>query len=205
MPCDFYQKRLFDQRWFTLTDNSLHVKYKRFFRTHEYELKFEDLGTRVIQSHNDVRGLLTASILLIIISITLFADKLSGGDVETGAELFYLLPGIASGIAYFVTYKKSYYLVKSNNTNAVEFLYNNPSKQELGDFVNHVRDRRKEHLTKLYGELNANLSYEHQYKNLTWLLENDVLSKAEYDAKIHLLNRSVPITTTIKGFEFGVN
>jgi hypothetical protein len=185
MQCDFYQKRLFDQRWFNLTDNGL--------------------GTRVIQSHNDVRGFLTASVILTFISIFLFADRLSGGDVETGAELFYLLPGIAFAIAYFVTYKRSYYLVKSNNTNAVEFLYNRPSKQQLGDFVNHVRFKRKEHLMELYGKLNLNLSYELQYNNLTWLLENDVLTKAEYDEKVLLLNKSMPITTPIKGFEFGIN
>jgi hypothetical protein len=58
---------------------------------------------------------------------------------------------------------------------------------------------------ELYGQLNLNLSYELQYNNLTWLLENDVLTKAEYDEKVLLLNKSMPITTPIKGFEFGIN
>src|ERR1700694_101060 len=135
MQNDFYQQKSFEQRWFAFTNDGLCVRYKKFFKVHEYELKYEDIGTRLIQSSEGIRRWLIFSLIFLVISVTLFIDRIYGGEVEKGAELFYMIPAIACGVVYALTYKRSCYLVKPNNKNPIEFLYNRPSKSKLEDFI----------------------------------------------------------------------
>jgi hypothetical protein len=195
---DFYQQKLFEKRWYSFTDEGLHIKYKKVLKTHEYELKYEDIGTRIIQSKTGVRQWLIATIIFTIISLTLLIDRATGGDVERGAELIYIFLALMCGAGYYFTYKKSCFL-------AIELLINNPSKHQFEDFLTEIKSRRRDSLLERYGQLNKNLSYEYQHSNLTWLLDNEVLSKQEFNERLTQLNNLQPSATTVTGFTFGKN
>jgi hypothetical protein len=205
MEYEFSQHKLFEKRWFKLTDNGLRVRYRNIMKTHEFELKYEDIGTKIVDHAGGIRAWLVPGLILCVVAGVLYLDRINGGDVENGAELFYLLFALVCFIIYIITFKKVRYLSQSNNVNAIEFLSNKPTKKDLGDFIEKLLLRRKASLMERYGQLNKNLSYELQYNNLKWLLDNDALSKDEYDGKMVSLDELFPSTTVIKGFTFGTN
>jgi|GEM_PF-2059396 hypothetical protein len=200
MPGELSQHKIFEKRFFKFTEIGLFVHSKTFFKTHEYELKYEDIGTKLIYIKKGLKAWLIPTCILIFLSLILLIDRLNGGDVEKGAEIFYLIPGLGCLIGYLLTYEKSCYLVKPNNKNAIKFLIDKPSKEQLSDFLKELDKNRKHYLLAKYGDLNRNLTYEHQYNNLTWLRDNDVLSSDEFQEKKAKLDEYLPITTVVSGF-----
>ncbi len=200
MQFDFYQKRGFEKRGFKFTDKGLFVHYSKFFKTHEYELNYEAIGNRLIFSKKGIKAWLIAAILLLFASFVLLLDRLNGGEVEKGAEIFYLLPGIAFLTTYFLTYEKACYLVKSNNTNAIQFLIEAPSKKELEDFLTFLESKRKWYLLDMYGQINKNISYEKQHDNFMWLHDTGVITFDELGKKKVELDLVLQSNTVVSGF-----
>lgn len=196
----------FNQRIFELSDTGLHAQKKGLFHDTEYSVDFDDIGIRVLKEKLGRNGWLVGSIIALLLSMILFAQRTIGGDVGSGAEVFYLMIGLVCGLVFILTYKRKFYLVKSGNTNAIEFIEDKPSKKELDDFIDRLKIRRKQALEAKYGEINLMLSYEQNYHNLMWLLNNDVIAKDEFDKRISVLNSQFnsPIGRQI-GFNLGEN
>lgn len=205
MQYDFSQYKLFEKRSFKFTDDGLRVRYRNIMKTHEYELKYEDIGTKVVDFTGGVRAWLVPTLILSVVAGILYIDRINGGDVEKGAELFYLSFALVCLTLYILTFKKARFLSKSNNANAIEFLSKNPTEEDLGNFINQILLRRNSFLLGRYGQLNKNISYESQYDNLKWLLDNGVLNQNDYNEKIVELEELFPSTTVVKGFKFGMN
>lgn len=205
MHYDFSQHKLFEKRWFKFTKDGLRVGYRNIMKKHEYELKYEDIGTTVVDFTGGVRAWLVPTLILSVVAAILYIDRINGGDVENGAELFYLSFALVCLILYVMTFKKARYLSKSSNANAIEFISKKPTEKELENFINQILSRRKSFLKGRYGQLNKNISYESQYNNLKWLLDNDVLDQNDYNEKMAKLDELFPSTTVVKGFTFGTN
>lgn len=101
---------------------------------------------------------------------------------------------------YFITYKRARYITNPGNSNPIELFSNKPDVAAVDNFIEEILSRRKIFLLQRFGQLNKNLSYEPQYYNLSWLLDNYVINKEEYDQKLQELNAMYPATPTIKGF-----
>jgi hypothetical protein len=205
MKYDFSQNKLFEKRWFKFTDDGLRVRYRNMMKTHEYELKYEEIGTKVVDFRGGVRAWLVTTLILSVLAVIIYISRINGGDVGNGAELFYISFALVCLICYICTFKKACYLSKSNNVNAIEFLSKRPTEKDLENFINQILSRRKSFLMVRYGQLNKNISYESQYNNLNWLLDNDVLDQNAYNEKMGELDELFPSTTVIKGFTFGTN
>ncbi|WP_216848960.1 hypothetical protein [Pedobacter sp. L105] len=205
MHYDFSQHKLFEKRWFKFTDDGLRVRYRSIMKTNEYEIKYEDIGNKIVDFSGGVRAWFIPTLILSIVSGILYIDRINGGDVENGAEFFYLSFALVCLILYIMTFKKARYLSKSNNANAIEFLRKKATEKDLENFINQILSRRKSFLIERYGQLNRNISYESQYNNLKWLLDNNVLDQKSYEEKLADLEELFPATTVIKGFTFGTN
>ncbi|HCL06693.1 MAG TPA: hypothetical protein DHW64_12360 [Chitinophagaceae bacterium] len=196
-----HQKGFFlKQSWFEITDIGLVIKTKTLTSNDEFFMNFEDIGTKIIRSNGGKKGWLIATVVFVILSIGMYVMEQSGGNAEKNAYLFYLIIAIICIVVYLMTYKRSFFLVTNDNSNAIEFLVDKPSKKEIGDFIQILKNRRKEYLSSKYGQLTKLISYEQQYNTLNWLNRSDVFSKEEYEAKLAELNGLFSGSNSIIGF-----
>ncbi len=198
--------RFFNSKTFELTDTGLRGQHKGLFSSNEYFVDYDDIGIRILKEKAGRNGWLAASTIALLLAIFLFARRIFGGDVGNGAEFFYLLLSGVCGLVFIVTYKRKFYLVKSGNINAIEFFDDNPSKKELEDFIEKIKERRNQALENKYGQINPMLSYEQNHQNQMWLLNNDVIHKDEFDKRTEELDStySSPVRNKI-GFNLGEN
>ena len=205
MENTFFQRdRHFNRKWFTLTEQGMQVKQKSLFSSGEYFVDYENIGSKIIKTKAGKKGWLIATASLLSLSLLLFILRMAGEDIGRGAELFYLLIGIICFLVYFISFKSTFYLAQSGNTNAIEFLANRPTKEKLELFIEQLKSKQKEVLLEKYGNLNRNLSYETQYQNLTWLRDNNVLNKAEFGDKLTQLDKLYSSKNRL-GFEISEN
>ncbi|MBD1395208.1 hypothetical protein [Mucilaginibacter glaciei] len=202
---EFNQQRLFYSRKFRLTKDGFRVRSKTLFKQHEYELNYEEVGSKIITTKDGKNGWLISSSILILLAAILLIVRLSGGDVEKGAEVLYGSFGVVCGIMYAFTFKNSIYLVKSNNQNAIEFLNNNPSKEKLEKFISIIKSKRKDYLINRYGTIRKSIGYEQQCNELSWLYDNNVIDELEYKDKIRELESIVLNPVKVVGFTSGSN
>lgn len=205
MQCDFYQRNLLEKKWFTFTDAGLRIKHQKLLKTHDYELKYEEIGTKKAFLKGGSTPWLIATIILTAVSLIVYLYRISGGDVEPGAEFLYLSFALLTAVLYLMTFKNARFLAKINNVGLIEFLNNKPSVKEVDLFIDEIISRRREFLLQRYGQLNRNLSYEPQHNHLTWLLNNDVFTEEEYHAHVAELDSLFPSITILEGFAFGKN
>lgn len=199
MSYDFSQRRLFDKKNFRFTNDGLCIRSSNAGKVHEYEIKYENIGTKIIFWKNGLTIYLLIAAFLIGIC-TLFYFDTSGPGMEPGMKLFISVL-IAICIAlYFITYKKARYLTDANNSNPIELFTDKPDTEAVDHFIKEILSRRKAYLLERFGQLNKNISYEPQYNNLNWLLYIDAISKAEYDQMLMELNALYPSTPVVKGF-----
>lgn len=188
--------KFFNSKTFELTDTGLRGQQRGLFSYDEFFLNYDDMGIRVLKEKGGRRGWLGASTIALMIAIFLFVSRLFGEDVGRNAEFFYLAASGICGLIFILTYKRKFYLVKSGNTNAIEFFDENPTKKEFDEFIEHLKKRRNKALEEKYGQINPLLSYEQNHQNQMWLLNNDVIHKEEFDKRIEDLNSKFSSTAT---------
>ncbi|GAA0545634.1 hypothetical protein [Chitinophaga japonensis] len=179
---------LFNKKWFDITSDGLSVRSKHLLDSSEYYVRFEDVGVKIIKSKSGNIAWLIAGFFLTGIAALLFVEELEGGEVEDNAYLFYLVAAVLCALTYLFTFKRVCYLAKNDNSNAIAFLIDKPSKSELLHFIEHIKEKRKSYLVEKYGHLTTMLPYEQQYQNLLWLNNVDALTHEEYKAKVDELN-----------------
>jgi len=176
------------------------------FDSTEYFVDFDDIGARILKKRSGMFGWLLGAGICILLALFLFVLRVSGGKVGNDAEVFYLGIALICAVIFMITYKKSFYLVKPGNTNAIEFISNKPSKLEVDAFIENIRTRRNKILDEKYGQVNTMLPYEQNHQNLLWLHNNDVIPKEEFDRRIGELNSKFNYSTDRKiGFNLGEN
>lgn len=109
-------------------------------------------------------------------------------------------------IIFLITYKRNFYLVKYGNVDAVEFLQNNPSKDEVYSFIEILKATRNKFLLNKYGNLNYGFTYEQNYRNIVWLANNEVIDNSEFNSLKNQLDEETQRQKQQKiGFKFGQN
>jgi hypothetical protein len=196
----FQKDLLFNRRWFKIDDEGLSVTSKSLTSSSEVFVKFEDIGVKIIKSKGGKKGWLIATIIFLLLSAGMFFFEKSGGDTDKNAFMVYLILAIISGIIFLLTFKSSFYLADNNNQNAIRFLIDKPSKEELSDFINSLKLERKKVLIAKYGQITNLLSYEQQLNSLNWLSSAQALSKEEYESKVAQLNSLFRKSNPIIGF-----
>jgi hypothetical protein len=181
-------EKFVNKRIYELTDNGMKRQVKRLFDSSEYFTDYEDIGVRLLKSKSGYTALLVVAMIGLCLSGLLLLIRAVGGSVEKGGELVYLVIGAVSGLVYWLTYTKSFYLVQPGNQNPIEFISDKPNKNELEKFIEALKEKRKKVLDDKYGQMNKMLPYEQNHQNLIWLFNNDVISKEEFDIRLADLN-----------------
>lgn len=120
---------------FLITEKGLQVKHKSLLRSGEYLLAYENVGTRIYKDNKGIYGLLFSSTLLGLVSVLLYLLRHTGEGVDSSVYLFYFGISLILFILFLLTYKRTFYLVKYGNVEAIEFLQNKPSKAEVNAFI----------------------------------------------------------------------
>jgi len=178
------KKKFFYKTVFELTETGLHVQQRKQLNSVEYFVDYEDIGVRILKSKTGINGWLIAAIASLVLAFGTARIRESGAHVEYAAELFYLAISAICGVIYWLTYKETFYLVQRGNSSAVEFVYDNPTKEELEEFIQSLKSKRKKVLDEKYGQINLLLPYEQNHQNLMWLFNNDVVTKSEFDERL---------------------
>lgn len=179
----------FNRKWFEIGADGLSVRYKNLLGGSEYYVKFEQLGVKTIKTKSGNIAWLIAGFFALGIGVLLLVDELGKEKPEYDSSLFYLVAGALCFFTYLFTFKRIFHLTRVDNTNAIAFLIDKPSKKELQDFIQQLKDKRKDYLLAKYGLLTSMLPYEQQHQNLLWLNNIEALSHEEYTGKIEELNR----------------
>jgi len=180
---------LLNRKWFEIGSDGLSVRYKSLLGNGEYYVKFEQLGVKTIKSKSGNMAWLIIAFFAVGVAILLFVDELGKVKPEYSNPLFYLVAGLLCLLTYLFTYKRVFHLTRADNTNAITFLIDKPSKVVLQNFIQQIKDKRKDYLVGKYGLLTSMLPYEQQHQNLLWLNNIDALTHEGYSEKIAELNR----------------
>jgi hypothetical protein len=201
MKKTLHQKGYFlNENYFEITEEGLSVKTRKMSSASEYFVTFDDMGTKVIKSNKGKKGWLIASMVFLILSIGLLFLAKSGGNADKDAYVVYLIFSVICIAIYLVTFKRSFYVANNDNTNAISFLVDKPSQQELNEFIATLKSERKRNLYSKYTHITKLLSYEQQYDTLNWLNKNEVLSTEEYNLKLAELNSLFSVSNPVIGF-----
>lgn len=199
MQYDFSQQKLFEKRRFRFKDDGLFIHSSTMGKTHEYEVKYENIGTKIITWKNGLSIYLLVAAFLTVVSVILHFDT-SPPPVDLSMQIFIAVIVVVCVTLYFITYKKARYITNANNTHPIEIFSTIPNTEAVDNFIQEILSRRRAFLLERFGKLNRNLSYEPQYYNLIWLLDNAVIDQKEYDQKLAELNQMYPSTPVVKGF-----
>lgn len=185
MSTVFVQKDFpFKTNIFELTDTGLKGQRKTLFGSTEFFVDYNNLGVRVLKTRSGSRKwLIGAGVFFTFFIAALF--------IETRAKSalgFHLIACLICLLIYLLTYKRNYFLVQPDNTNAVAFFYDKPTQLDLDNFITVIKERRNKTLCSQYGVINPMLPYQQNHSSLNWLLNNDALSREEYEQKIVELN-----------------
>ncbi|SMD08670.1 hypothetical protein [Pedobacter nyackensis] len=200
MQYDFSQHTLLEKKQFRFIEDGLSIRQSSIGKIHEYELKYENVGTKITHWKNGQKIFLVVAAFLTFVSFVLYFDRQNGGQVDPFMQLFILILISLLVFLYFFTFKTACYLTSAGNPNPIEFFSNKPDKETVDKFIDEILSRRRQFLLQRHGQLNKNLSYEPQYYNLIWLLDNNVINQVEYEKKLKELNTLFTSTPTIKGF-----
>jgi hypothetical protein len=204
MQYDFSQQTLLEKKQFRFLEDGISIRLSNAGKTHEYALKYENIGAKITYWRNGTNIFLFVAAFFTIVSIAFYFDT-SDEKVDPIMQLFILLLIPIFISLYFITFKTACYLTSAGNPNPIEIFSNKPNTTAVDTFINELLSRRRDFLLQRHGQLNKNLGYEPQYHTLTWLLDNDVINRKEYDQKLMELDALYSSNRTIKGFSIENN
>jgi hypothetical protein len=191
----------FNKKTFEITNTGLSVREKTIISKRDYFVEFDNIGSKELRTKSGKAYWLIISFFAFMISLVLFVDQRHGGNVEDDAYLFYLVISLACIIIYFFTYKQSFFLLKPDNTYSIEFFNNKPNKIEFENFINELIERRNKILTEKYGQIILQVTYDQNYNNQIWLLNNNVITQDEFKKIVTELDKLYKKTERIIGFK----
>ena len=153
----------------------------------EFHTPFEKITVNRSYLVQDNKTALVAGVLLLLISIIVFLASFSDKSIQAATALLWLAFSCIGFVAYFKTKERKLFLITSENA-TIEFYNDKPTKEMVNIFINELIKQRNIYLNSKYGQPSKRLEYTPQLDNFNWLLNTKVISKAEYDQKMAVLN-----------------
>jgi hypothetical protein len=178
-----------DRFTYTINEDGIRLLKKGIVASSDTFVDFEDIGSKIIAEKSRKLLWLLIAIIFFILAITVFVKRLQGGPVGHGAEIFHISLSLLFFSIYFITKKNLLFLVKSDNTNGIEFIYTNKYKQQVDDFIKLLLQKRDTYLLETYSSIDDMLPYQQQYNNLVWLYELKIINKELLQSKIAALDK----------------
>ena len=175
---ELHQKILGQKRSFFLLPNKLKVYIKDSNGKQENYFSYESLNRKV-------QIVCQKNPQLLFLSLATFAFSgcllLQSSIIEKGIyyAVFPLIVAISSAILY--QYKQqNYIIIQTSVGQKIVFILNKPSRQALETFLVQLWSYRKQYLRDKYFYINYNCDLDRQTLRLHWLLEQNIITKAEY-------------------------
>lgn len=174
---------------YIIEETGIRLIKRRIATSSDTFVEFEDIGSKIIKEKSRKLVWLFISILFLIIAITVFVNRLTGGNVGRGAEVFHLTVSSIFFVIFLLTKKNILFLAQADNTNAIEFIGTKKYKNQVDEFIKELLQQRDKFLIEKYSTLDEFLPYNQQYNNLVWLYNLKLLTKPQLQAKITELDK----------------
>ncbi|HTJ49192.1 MAG TPA: DUF4253 domain-containing protein [Cyclobacteriaceae bacterium] len=145
----------FNRFKYTVEESGVRVINKRLFSAAERFVPFEDIGSEIFKEKERKLIWLFISILFLIISLLVFIDRLNGGKVDDGAEIFWLSVSAVFFIIYSFRRKNGLFLFKDDMESGIEFIGTKLYEKRLNQFIKQLLQRRDAYLSNKYSVLDG--------------------------------------------------
>lgn len=176
---ELHQKTLLEKRSFFLLSNKLKLQLKDGQGEQENYISYENLkGEARISSRKNAK-LLFLAMATLTFAVCVFLQSL----ILNQAFVSILLPitlAFLSGILYQHR-QQDYIILETNDRRKVIFLRDKPNRKALEIFLARLWLYRKQYLRDKYFYINYDRDFKQQTKRLRWLLEENVITKSEFN------------------------
>ncbi|PSB07441.1 hypothetical protein C7B62_19870 [Pleurocapsa sp. CCALA 161] len=175
---ELHQKTLLEKRSFYLLSNKLKLYLKSGEGEYENYISYESLtGETKICCQQNLK-LLFVAIALLTFSACILLQSL----IINQGFIYSIVPLIIAFIAIILyqNRQQNYLILATSDRQKVIFLRDKPNRQALDQFLAQLWIYRKKYLREKYFYINYNHDLKQQTERLRWLLEQNVISKAEY-------------------------
>lgn len=175
---ELHQKSCWRKKSFFLLPNKLKVYLKDINGEQESYFSYESLnGKAQIVCHKNSQLLFIAQAMFAFSGCLLLQSLI----IEKGIyyAVFPLIAAILSIILY--QYKQqNYIIIKTSVDRRIVFILDKPNRQALETFLVQLWSHRKQYLREKYFYINYGYDLDRQTLRLRWLLEQNIITKAEY-------------------------
>ncbi len=175
---ELHQKTLLEKRSFYLLSNKLKLYLKSGEGEYENYIGYESLtGEAKICCQQNLK-LLFIAIALLTFSACILLQSL----IINQGFIYSIIPLIIAFLAIILYQyrQQNYIILATSDRQKVIFLRDKPNRQALDQFLAQLWIYRKRYLREKYFYINYNHDLKQQTERLRWLLEQNVISKAEY-------------------------
>ena len=167
-----------------LDGSILHIKTKSMGEIKEWSVDVEYIGEERFYKTYSRLGPRIIGVLFFIVSIISIVGFLMEKDWSNGDNIGALILGIflfgGLGLLAFLTpLRNELYLV--GGSAQVMFFLNNPSKEEMENFISEIIRRSRTALLEKYTKIDPDLPEEIQINNFYWLKQRGLISEEEYE------------------------
>ena len=175
---ELHQKKLLEKRSFFLLPNKLKLYLKDIEGEHENYISYENLrGEAKICCRRNSK-LLFVTIAMIVFAVCILLQSF-WINLSFPYIIFPIAVAFLSGTIYF-SQKQNYIILETYDRRKVIFFRDQPSRYALEKFLTQLWSYRRQYLREKYFYINQNHDSQQQTERLRWLLEQNVITKAEY-------------------------
>lgn len=177
----------------TIGHNGVHLSGKKFFRKRDHFIPFENISSKAYSTQKFRQwAIILTMIAGVFVVIALLVAKLTAKEYIT-LLLYFLVPLL---IMWF-TRKKFVGFGDSDSAFAVRA--SRPSRKEVQEFLEELRQTRITYLRKTYFETMKSASLLDDLRNLVWLRQQDVISQDEFEQRKREVELSFSSSETTDG------
>jgi hypothetical protein len=140
---------------YIVENTGIRVINRRMFSGSERFVRFENIGSEIIKVREKKLAWLIPSVLFLVFALTVFINRINGGKVGGGAEIFHLSISAGFFITYAFTRKNSLFLVKDGQESGIEFIGTKIYEKRLNQFIKQLLQRRDDYLNSKYRVFNG--------------------------------------------------
>lgn len=175
---ELHQKALWEQRNFFLLPNKLKIQLNSLAEAREHYISYEYLtGEAQIYYRKNFK------LFYIAIATFAFAGCVFLQSLLLNQGFYYALFPLIVAIALACLYQyrqQNYIILETQDHSRVVFFRNKPNRQAVEQFLIQLWSYRKQYLKEKYFYIDRHHNLEQQTKRLRWLLEQNVITKAEF-------------------------
>ena len=176
---ELHQRAWLEKRSFVLLPNKLKLYLKDTEGEYENYISYENL-----KSEAQIRCRKNSKLLFVTIAAISFAICILLQGLLINQGFNYAIVVLLTIAAIFATLyqvkKQNYVIVETFDRKKVIFLRDKPNRQALEKFLNQLWRHRKKYLREKYFYINHNHDLKQQTERLRWLLEQNIITKAEF-------------------------